>query len=308
MKDNRPPKVSVVIPTCNRLDLLARCLDSLDSKLQGVTEGQYEVVVTDDAHAQPAEDLIKTKYPTVRWVQGPARGPAANRNCGAKASRGEWVAFIDDDCVASTDWIKSLLQVIETGTLDVIEGKTVIPEKIDNPFYHGVENLEGGSYWSCNLAFQRERFFSIGGFDEDFSYAVAEDMELAHRFTKSKFRAKFCPEALVYHPMRPGSFVNTFKRIFLVRWYVLYQYKTHEGLNHSKSMSMNFLGALHGETLNCLRRGWQEIKSFDFKSWRSSTFRCVFWVISTPIMLPYFLYWTCRYHQILNAKSSPSVS
>src|SRR5208337_3741588 len=99
MNDNRLPKVSVVIPTCNRLDLLARCLDSLDPKQQGVASDRYEIVVTDDAHEKPAENLIETSYPAVHWVQGPARGPAANRNCGAKASRGEWVAFIDDDCV-----------------------------------------------------------------------------------------------------------------------------------------------------------------------------------------------------------------
>src|ERR1700677_1159058 len=201
MNDSHPPKVSVVIPTCNRQDLLARCLESMDPGVQGVDPGLYEVVVTDDGQKTPAEEMMKARFPNCRWVKGPPRGPAANRNCGAKASRGEWIAFIDDDCVASGEWIKTLLRLIDMNAYDVIEGKTVIPERIDNPFYHGVENLRGGSYWSCNLAFQRARFFSIGGFDEDFSHAVAEDMELAHRFTKSKFRATFSPEALVYHPM-----------------------------------------------------------------------------------------------------------
>jgi GT2 family glycosyltransferase len=189
--------------------------------------------------------------------------------------------------------------------IDVIEGRTEIPDKVDNPFYHAVENLDGGAYWSCNLAFRRDRFLSIGGFDEDFSFAVAEDMELAHRFTHSNFEVKFAPEVLVYHPMRPGTFWNTCRRIFFVKWYVLYQYKTREGLNHSKSMLRNVMQALQGETLNTLRRGWQEFRDFDFETWRSSSFRCAFWIVTTPIVLPCFIYWTCRYHQILNARNSP---
>ena len=169
MNTDRPPKLSVVIPTCHRHDLLARCLESLDQKRQALPPGTYEIVVSDDARGETAEGLIQARFPLVRWVQGPARGPAANRNCGARAALGDWVAFIDDDCVASPEWIGALLRVIQgDGAVDVIEGRTVMPDKIDNPFYHGVENIDGGAYWSCNLAFQRQRFLSIGGFDEDF--------------------------------------------------------------------------------------------------------------------------------------------
>jgi GT2 family glycosyltransferase len=194
--------------------------------------------------------------------------------------------------------------VMEATSLDVIEGKTIIPDPIDNPFYHGVENVVGGAYWSCNLAFLRQRFLSIGGFDEDFLYAAAEDMELAHRFTKAKFQAKFHPEIIVYHPMRPGTFGSTFRRVFFVRWYVLYQYKTLEGLDLAKPALTNVMGGLHGETLNTLRRSWQDFKNFDFKNWRSSSFRVVFRLVSIPISLGCFVYWAYRYHGILNARSS----
>jgi glycosyltransferase involved in cell wall biosynthesis len=304
MNETSPLKLSVIIPTCHRDDLLARCLESLEPAKQGVAPGIYEVVVTDDGSKATAEQMIRKHFPWVRWVAGPGRGPASNRNCGAKAARAEWIAFIDDDCVASPVWISRLLSVMATGDFDVIEGMTIIPDRIDNPFYHGVQNVAGGSYWSCNLAFLRQRFWAIGGFDEEFPLAVAEDMELAHRFTRAKFRAKFSPEALVYHPMRPGTFLYTCRRVFLVKWYVLYQYKTGVGLEGSRSRMSNVIGGIRGETHNILRRTWRELREFDFKYWRCSSFGLLFRLVTAPLVIPLFAIWTYRYYPTFSAKGA----
>ena len=97
---NREPLFSVVITTCNRLEMLAKCLDRLGCGMQSLAANQYEVIVTDDGSQSTAEQLMKGKYPWARWLQGPRKGPAANRNNGARYAEGEWLVFTDDDCCA----------------------------------------------------------------------------------------------------------------------------------------------------------------------------------------------------------------
>src|ERR1700743_99135 len=89
--------ISVIIPTCHRNQDLGRCLGALRPDSQK-SPFSYEVIVADDGSKSTAEELIRAEYAWARWVAGPRRGPAANRNAGARNARGAWVLFLDDDC------------------------------------------------------------------------------------------------------------------------------------------------------------------------------------------------------------------
>lgn len=91
--------ISVIIPTCDRNEQLAKCLDCLAPGVQTLPAEQYEVIVTDDGSDLTAEQMILERYLWARWVAGPRIGPAANRNNGVQYARGEWLAFTDDDCL-----------------------------------------------------------------------------------------------------------------------------------------------------------------------------------------------------------------
>jgi glycosyltransferase involved in cell wall biosynthesis len=93
------PLFSVIIPTYHRNDLLAKCLDCLAPGVQTLPADQYEVIVSDDGYESTAQEMIQQNYPWVKWVAGFRKGPAANRNNGAKYATGEWLAFTDDDCL-----------------------------------------------------------------------------------------------------------------------------------------------------------------------------------------------------------------
>ena len=80
--------ISVVIPTRDRNESLARCLDRLAPCAQSLAHDQYEVVVADDSAHAAARELIFERYPWVRWTGGPRRGPAANRNAGSRIAAG----------------------------------------------------------------------------------------------------------------------------------------------------------------------------------------------------------------------------
>ena len=64
---------------------------------------QAEVIVSDDSKQCIAKELIQEKYSWVKWIEGPKKGPAANRNNGAKYATGDWFIFIDDDCEPQKD-------------------------------------------------------------------------------------------------------------------------------------------------------------------------------------------------------------
>lgn len=75
---------SVIIPTCNRNDNLARCLEALQ-EAKNVLQFERrdlccEVIVSDDGPSPNAEGLIAEKFTWAKWIDGPKRGPAANRN------------------------------------------------------------------------------------------------------------------------------------------------------------------------------------------------------------------------------------
>ncbi len=296
------PKFSIVIPTCHREDLLARCLESLRPGEQLAASDSYEVIVTDDAQGQTAEAMVRARFPRVQWVQGPSRGPAANRNNGARHAAGEWVCFIDDDCIASKEWIAAFGDATSDGSIDLMEGQTTIPDKTDNPFHHAVFNKEGGVFWSCNLAIRRERFLALGGFDEDFLEAASEDMEFAHRFHAHHFRSKFYPEALVYHPVRPLDWRSVWRRLFMIRWAAMYCYKVDEGLHLSNSSAGNMGVAFKDTILNHLRLTWRDFRRWNSPYWKSRLFWLLLRWVTFPIILPYYLYWVYRFHRQLNAK------
>ena len=295
-------KFSVVIPTCRRNDLLARCLESLRPGEQLAESHSYEVIVTDDAQGQTAEAMMRAQFPWARWVQGPSRGPAANRNNGARYATGEWICFTDDDCAASKEWLAALGNAANDESIDLIEGQTTVPDETDNPFQHGIGNEKGGIYWTCNLAVRRERFVALGGFDEDFLEAAGEDMEFAHRFHARHFRSKFYPEALVYHPVRSIGWRGVWKRLLLIRWTALYSYKVDEGLHLSDSPARNILRAFKSTILNHLRRTWRILRRWNWQYWKIRSFGLLLRWVTFPIILPYYLYWVYRFQRQLNAK------
>src|SRR5438105_970424 len=161
--------ISVIVPTCDRTESLARCLEQL--------VGAYEIIVSDDGRSSDTRQLIASHFPKVRWLQGPRRGPAANRNHGSRFATGDWLAFVDDDCIPDRRWLDEIAKLILTA--DVVEGKTVCPVKTNHPLEEVVENVTGNLLWSCNLAIRRDLFEKLGGFDEDFLEAGGEDLALA---------------------------------------------------------------------------------------------------------------------------------
>jgi hypothetical protein len=114
------PFVSIIIPVMDRADELARCLESI-SKLNYPGE-KLEVIVVDDGSRDNSKEVAASFGALVLDSGGTATGPAAARNCGSKAARGEILAFIDSDCIASPEWLFELVGLFEDSEVAAVGG------------------------------------------------------------------------------------------------------------------------------------------------------------------------------------------
>ena len=177
---------SVIIPTYHRNDLLAKCLDCLAPGVQTLGSEQYEVIVTDDGSNTTAEQMIRAEYPWVQWIPGPRKGPAANRNNGAKYAQGEWLVFTDDDCLPDPQWLAAYAEAIAANpSCLVFEGRVYVDRPRQTLAEKSPVNETGGYLWSCNFTIQNQTFRSLGGFEERFPYAAMEDVDFRFRLTKA---------------------------------------------------------------------------------------------------------------------------
>lgn len=196
--------LSVIIPTCNRNDLLRKCLARLSPEVQTLVAEDYEVVVTDDGKERQAKQFIKENYNWVKWVEGPKKGPAANRNNGARNASGEWIIFIDDDCLPDKNILAEYRKAVlnDEKTL-VFEGCIKADREQQSLAEESPINESGGYLWSCNFMISKKLFINqLQGFDEKFPYAAMEDVDLDYRLNKKGISRIFIKDAFVIHPWR----------------------------------------------------------------------------------------------------------
>jgi GT2 family glycosyltransferase len=270
--------ISVVIPTCDRTESLAKCLERL-----GDAE---EIIVSDDGKTPATCRLIWARFPKVRWVQGLRRGPAANRNHGARYATGEWLAFIDDDCIPDWNWLDEIARV--TPVSEVIEGKTVSFGRTNHPLEEIVENVTGDLLWSCNLVVRCDVFEQLGGFDEDFLEAGGEDLEFAWRIRQKKLTVRYVPEALVYHPARQLPVSRWINRAFQSRWHLLYGLKT----TRTDCATLDWTGfATLRQLIYLLRVTIRTVLLRERAYFAQRVLRLMLEWTLLPILVPYLLYW-----------------
>ncbi|MDE1820716.1 MAG: glycosyltransferase [Euryarchaeota archaeon] len=198
-KKDEPAFISVVITVRNEERHLAALFESLLRQSR-----PFEVVLvdaySDDRTWEIAQDFQRRHPDLIRVFQH--RGHrGAGRNYGVEQARGPTVAFIDGDCTAGPQWLEQLRKGL--GHAPIVAGTTAVegPEAFSQ--LERVELLQHGvdvTYPSCNLAYPRQMFLGLGGFDERF--ITAEDIDLNLRAVRSGARIHFEPGALVHHFVR----------------------------------------------------------------------------------------------------------
>ena len=205
--------MSVVIPVFNGACTLAECLTACLAQ----SYSDFDVIVVDDGSTDETARVAKTF--DVHYLHQDNAGPATARNRGARAARGDIVAFTDSDCIPETNWIDSLVAGFDEDTVAVgggygIANKTsllarMIHEEIS--LRHDRYGDEVDFLGSFNVAYRRDVFEEVGGFDESFPVASAEDNDLAYRLLDGDGTLRFVRGARVahYHPAKLVQYLKT---------------------------------------------------------------------------------------------------
>ncbi len=202
------PAISVVIPTKNRDERLARALDGLAR--QALPRQRFEVIVVRGAPPEgPAEAPVGLPVRVLESYGSP--GAATQRNVGWRAARAPLVAFMDDDCRPSPQWLQELLRAAD-GSMTILQGRTE-PDPEESRRGYGLYRtlrVTGLSPWfeTANIAYPRELLELLGGFDEAFPFAWGEDTDLGIRAVEAVAGRRFVPEALVWHAVHRRSFAE----------------------------------------------------------------------------------------------------
>jgi glycosyltransferase involved in cell wall biosynthesis len=235
--------VSVVVPTCGRLDLLDRSLDAL--MRQDLPPAAYEVIVVDDEPNRNTLQLVAgwrarthERGPRLRYVanEGP-HGPAAARNRGWRLAAAPIIAFTDDDTVPSPGWLRHGLAGF-TPDIDVLCGRVVMPlPRMPTDYQRDASQLESAELVTANCFCRKRVLEALDGFDERFRLAWREDSDLHFRLLKICAGISHSHQALVIHPVRPAPWGASLVQLRKIRFDALL-YKKHPELYRQKIRSM----------------------------------------------------------------------
>ncbi|PWJ38514.1 glycosyltransferase family 2 protein [Sediminitomix flava] len=207
--------ISIVIPSHNRKASLIQLLKSI--KESDTETIQFEVIVVCDGCVDGTEKEIEAfqkQFSVLKYISQKGAGPAAARNNGAKLAQGKYIAFTDDDCLVSKEWLKAIITGFSKFPKVIgLQGKTLTNKKECTPLTHQIHNEAGHSAWpTCNVAYRKDYFERVGGFDESFPFAHNEDADIAWRLEKEGPMI-FYSEMLIIHPPREESFKKLSKRM-----------------------------------------------------------------------------------------------
>jgi len=174
---NEKPKVSVIIPTYNRAELLPRAIKSVLEQ----TYQDFEIIVVDDGSTDNTEEVIKEfqeQDKRIKYIKHDKnKGGSAARNTGIKAAKGKYVAFLDSD----DEWLQNKLEcevkilnnnknciICSTGYTFINErtGKIISKTIFKNQWVSYKDVLRGKCLTTNDFTVIRKAAIDIGGFDE----------------------------------------------------------------------------------------------------------------------------------------------
>jgi len=197
--------VSVVIPAYNAAATIAECMEALNK--QSLPRDEYEVIVVDDGSTDETAK-IAADY-GARVLKQANSGPAAARNRGIAAARGEIILFTDSDCAPAHDWIQEMIAPLADPHIAGVKGvyrtrqRNLVARFIQIEYEDRYDHTASCKYVdfidTYAAAYRRDALVASGGFNTYFRFASVEDQELSFRLAGMGYKMVFNPRAVVYH-------------------------------------------------------------------------------------------------------------
>jgi glycosyltransferase involved in cell wall biosynthesis/SAM-dependent methyltransferase len=219
--------VSVVVCTRDRPDSLARALRALTAQVAP----PGEIVVVDNAPSDGSTRSVVQGFPGVRYVLERRPGLSVARNTGIRASHGAIVAFTDDDAAPHPTWTGQVARAMQRPEAPLAMTGLALPAALDSeaaklfeelgsfgqgyvprwygPDWFAAQRSRATPVWKVgagvDMAFRREAFGLVGGFDERLGAGAtgcSEDSEVWYRLLARGHGILYEPAAVVHHHHR----------------------------------------------------------------------------------------------------------
>jgi glycosyltransferase involved in cell wall biosynthesis len=209
-------KISLVVCTKDRSKSLIKCLDSLNLAILNFGVGLAEVVIVDNNSTDDTKIVVRDwasgqPFPVV-YVLEKRPGLSAARNAGVSAATGEIIAFTDDDCILSKQYLLDLDRHY-TGEIELVirGGRVELGDPSDLPIT--IKTDDQAAYWmepahpagfihGANFTLRREVFDLLGPFDEELGAGTlfpGEDLDYLIRAATAGVRIHYVPDMVVHH-------------------------------------------------------------------------------------------------------------
>ncbi|MDP6593849.1 MAG: glycosyltransferase [Candidatus Marinimicrobia bacterium] len=216
-------------PAFNRAAELPFLIESIGK--QTLASDLFEMILVDDGSTDTSAAVVKEWIAKVdfqlRYIKKENEGPGAARNEGVEESQGELLMFIDSDCEADPDWLKTIYEKYTDEKFDACGGPdaskgdfTPLQRAIDFSMtsFLTTGGLRGHSHRplakfyprSHNMGMTLDLYRKVGGFGE---LRHGQDIELSHRIIKSGATVAHVADAVVYHRRRT-SLRRFFRQVF----------------------------------------------------------------------------------------------
>ena len=206
-------KISVIIPTYNKADLLQLTLDALSK--QNLDYSQWQIVVVNDGATDNTAEILKAFSESwdgnIELVKPEMNlGRAKARNLGAESACGDYLLFLDDDIVAPTNLLSSHLALLDAvGGFGVIGTIVTSADLIDAPHFYYIDSrgvakittgfVPGKYLVTQNCSLPRDLFMKVGGFDDEFTAYGFEDMDLGIKLCNAGLKFKLLDNSVPVH-------------------------------------------------------------------------------------------------------------
>lgn len=216
------PRVSVILPTYNRAEIITKCIDSVILQ----SYNNWELIICDDCSTDNTEDVCRhysTKMSKVQYLKSSSRnGLPKNRNIGLKQARGELIFFIEDDLVLERECLEILVATYDNLRINnsvggiaprlIEKNGKIYPNKepfifnkltgeITNNYMICLENTsEVVTLHACSL-YPKTLLEVIGGYEEKayIGNFYREETDLNFRIKKMGYKLYFQSNAVAHH-------------------------------------------------------------------------------------------------------------
>jgi GT2 family glycosyltransferase/Flp pilus assembly protein TadD len=242
--DSKPARTlsSIIIPVFNNLSLTRQCLESIWDN----TDVPHEIIVVDNGSTDGTRDYLYRleSEGEVRVISNRANlGFAKASNQGARAARGEYLVFLNNDTIVQPGWLSEMAACArKVDKIAAVGARLLYPDdtiqhagvafndrKFASHIYNNYDRdhpavLKEREFQAVTAAcalVKKDLFFEVDGFDESYRNGF-EDVDLCFKLRQRNYKVVYNPRAVVYHleSKTPGRHDRDIEnsRLFKSKW------------------------------------------------------------------------------------------